>query len=195
MQVTEQRYYTPEEYLELETVAELRSEYYQGQIFPMPGGTPNHNRIAGNFYAALNFALKKQPFDAFMNDMRLWIPKTRLYTYPDVMVVAGKLELAPGRKDTITNPVMIAEVLSPSTEEYDKVGKFQLYRSIPTLREYILISQTEVYAEQYSKIEDNKWLFSEYEGDAVLTLASVPFQIPLPELYDKVEFKLETITE
>ena len=188
MQVKEQHYYTPEEYLELETAATARSEYYNGQIFPLPGGTPNHNRITLNLSAALNLAFKRQPYDVFMSDMRLWIPITRLYTYPDLMVVAGQLEFAEGRRDTITNSVMIAEVLSESTHNYDRVGKFKLYRSIPTLKEYILISQTEIYLEQYSKTEDNKWLFSEYEGEnSVLSLTSVPLQISLLDLYDKVE--------
>lgn len=112
MQTQEKRDYSPEEYLELETAAESKSEYRNGLIIPMSGGTPNHNRIAGNFYAALNFALKGQRYDVFIGDMRLSIPQTRLYTYPDVMVVSGQLQFAEGRKDTITNPLIIAEVLS-----------------------------------------------------------------------------------
>ncbi|MBW4621135.1 MAG: Uma2 family endonuclease [Cyanosarcina radialis HA8281-LM2] len=192
MQLQEKAYYTPEEYLELEKAANYRSEYYQGEIFPMSGGTPNHNRITGNLYAALNFAFKGQPYDVFVSDMRLWIPEHRLYTYPDVMVVAGKLEYALGRKETITNPIAIAEVLSTSTQKYDRVGKFKLYRSIPTLTEYILVSQTEIYVEQYTKKENNKWLFAEYEGENIeLTLNCVSFKISLIELYDKVEFESE----
>ncbi|GAA6621900.1 Uma2 family endonuclease [Scytonema sp. NUACC26] len=157
MQAQQQYYYTTEEYLDLETAATYRSEYYNGQIFPIADSTINHNRIAGNFSAALNFALKKQPYEVFMTDMRLWIPSNNLYTYPDIMVVAGQVELVEGRKDIITNPIAIsrvrlapkaiAEVLSESTEKYDRVGKFKLYRGIPTLKEYILISQTEIYAE------------------------------------------------
>lgn len=194
MQLQEKVYYTQEEYLELEEAASYRSEYYQGEIFPMAGGTPNHNRLTGNFYAALNFALKGQPYDVFVSDMRLWIPQQRLYTYPDVMVVAGKLEYALGRKDTITNPIAIAEVLSASTEKYDRVGKFKLYRSIPTLTEYILISQTETYVEQYTKTENNKWLFTEYEDkNTELSLTSVSSQISLKDLYDKVEFESESL--
>ncbi|GAB1543151.1 Uma2 family endonuclease [Scytonema sp. NUACC21] len=193
MQAKQEYYYKPEEYLELETAANFRSEYYNGQIFSVAGGNPNHNKIAGNFYAALNFALKKQPYDVFMSDMRLWIPNNRLYTYPDVMVVSGQIELAEGRRDTITNPIAIAELISESTEKYDRVGKFKLYHAIPSLREYILISQTEIYAEQYSKAEGDKWLFFSYEGDnAVLSLTSVPFQISLLDLYNKVEFASET---
>jgi Uma2 family endonuclease len=186
----EQHHYSPEEYFELETSAEYRSEYCDGEIITMTGGTPNHNQIAGNFYAALNFALKGQPYRVYITDMRLGIPQNRLYTYPDVMVVSGQLEFAEGRKDTITNPVMIAEVLSDSTEDYDRGKKFKLYRSIPSFREYLLISQSERYVEQFSKTADNKWLLSEWAGeDAVLALSSVLFQISLADLYDKVEFE------
>ena len=121
------------EYLDLETVAEYKSEYRDGQIIPMAGGTPNHNRIAGNFYASLNFALKGQAYDVFTSDLRLWIPQARLYTYPDVMVVSGQLQFAESRRETITNPLIIVEVLSESTANYDRGEKFRLYRTIPTL--------------------------------------------------------------
>ena len=110
MQVKDQHYYSPEAYLELEAAAEFRSEYYDGQIFPMAGGTPNHNRIVVNLSSALNVALAEQAYDVFTSDLRLWIPRKSLYTYPDVMVVAGELAFAEGRKDTITNPVAIVEV-------------------------------------------------------------------------------------
>ncbi len=186
----EQHYYSPEEYLKLETAAECRSEYYDGRIIPMPGGTPNHNRIAGNFYAALNFAFKKQAYDVFITDMRLWIPQKRIYTYTDVMIVAGKLELAENRKDTITNPLMITEVLSPSTEDYDQQGKFKLYRTLTSFQEYIIIEQTEMHVEQFSKTAENKWFLTEYDGEnAVLALTSVQFQISLQDIYDKVNFE------
>ncbi|MFB8791162.1 MAG: Uma2 family endonuclease [Potamolinea sp.] len=196
MQVQEKHYYTPEEYLELEIAASFRSEYYDGKILPRAGGTPNHNRISLNLSAALNFALKRQPYDVFMSDMRFWIPRQRLYTYPDVMVVAGQLEFAIGRKDTITNACMIAEVLSESTEKYDRVGKFKLYRTMASLREYILISQSEMFVEQYSKIENNKWLLSEYEeSNSILALTSMDFQVSLGDIYDKVEFKHKQVEE
>lgn len=128
----QQRYYTPEEYLELEVNSPERHEYIDGQIILMTGGTPNHNQIGGNFYAALNFSLKRQPYRVFVTDQRLWIPNKRIHTYPDVMVIAGQLEFEPGRKDTIMNPVMITEVLSKSTRSYDRDEKFTAYRSIPS---------------------------------------------------------------
>jgi Uma2 family endonuclease len=192
MEAKQQYYYSPEEYLELETAAEYKSEYYDGQIYPMAGGTPNHNQIAGNFYAALNFAFKGQPYQVFMSDMRLWIPQKRLYTYPDVMVVSGQLEFAEGRRDTITNPLMIAEVLSESTANYDRGEKFKLYRTISSLKEYIIISQSDKQVEQFSKTIDNKWILSEYdEENALLALTSVQFQISLLDIYDKVDFESE----
>lgn len=192
MQAKEQRYYSPEEYLELETTAEFKSEYFEGQIFPMAGGLPNHNRIALNFSAALHSAFKRKNYEVFMADMRLWIPQVRLYTYPDVMIVSGALEFAEGRRDTITNPIAIVEVLSESTKNYDRGEKFKLYRSIPSLREYILIEQSEKSVEQFFKNENNQWLLSESQGEeAVLSLSSVEFQISFSDLYDNVEFESE----
>lgn len=192
MQTKEKLYYSPEEYLELETAAEFKSEYRDGLIIPMAGGTPNHNQITVNFSAALNFALKGQPYRVFTSDLRLWIPQVRLYTYPDVMVVSGQLQFAEGRKDTITNPMIIVEVFSKSTANYDRGEKFRLYRTIPTLQEYILISQSEMHVEQFAKTADNKWVFSENDDEnSILALNSLQFQISFGDIYDKVEFDIE----
>ena len=187
---TEQLYYSPEEYLELEVALGDRHEYINGQIILMTGGLPNHNQIAGNLYATLNFALRRKSYQAFMTDQRLWIPQRRIYTYPDVMAVASPLELQEGRKDTLTNPILIAEVLSKSTQSYDRVGKFAAYRTIPSFQEYILIDQHSVQVNQYIKKESNEWVFRAYEAESdVLALASVPCEISLADLYDKVEFE------
>ena len=145
MQVTEKRYYSPEEYLVLEEAADYKSEYIDGEIVPMAGGSTNHNQIAGNFYAELNFAFKKLGYRVFMSDVRLWIPQRRIYTYPDVMVVVGESEYYNNRTDTITNPRVIIEVLSPSTKGYDRSKKFEAYRTIPTFEEYLLLDQTRIY--------------------------------------------------
>jgi len=126
IQAEEKKVYTPEEYLEFEVNSEERNEYINGEISPMTGGTPNHNQISGNLYAAMNFALKRQPYRVFVTDQRLWIPRKRIYTYPDVIVVQGELQMQEGRRDTIANPLMIAEVLSASTRSYDKDTKFGL---------------------------------------------------------------------
>jgi Uma2 family endonuclease len=186
----EKKVYTPEEYLEFEVNSEERHEYINGEIVPMSGGTPNHNKITGNFYAQLNFALKRQPYDIFVTDQRLWIPKKRIHTYPDVMVVEGELQLAEGRRDTITNPLMIAEVLSKSTRSYDKDDKFAAYRSIPTFQEYLLIDQYEMHVEQYFKSDENSWIFSEYDdANGTISLKSISFQFTLADIYDKVSFE------
>ncbi|MBW4694088.1 MAG: Uma2 family endonuclease [Lyngbya sp. HA4199-MV5] len=192
MQAEEKKQYAPEEYLELEATAEERHEYIDGEIILMPGGLPNHNRIAGNLYAALNFGLKQQPYDVFITDQRLWIPRKRIYIYPDVMIIQGELQLQEGRRDTLTNPIAIAEVLSNSTEAYDRSGKFAAYRTIPSFQEYVLIDQYSLHVEHYFKTEPRKWIFSEYDGaEAILTLNSVPFEITLADLYDKVALDAE----
>ena len=131
----QQRHYTPEEYLTLERDAEFHSEYRDGEIVPMTGGSIDHNRIAGNIFAYLKFALRGKKAEPFIGDLRLWIPEYRLYTYPDVMVIQGEAVFQDQRKDTVTNPSLIIEVLSKSTQNYDRSDKFKFYRSIPQLQE------------------------------------------------------------
>jgi Uma2 family endonuclease len=139
--------------------------------------------------AHLNFALKRQPYDVFGSDQRLWIPKKRICTYPDVTVVTGQLAFQEGRRDVITNPTLIAEVLSKSTQSYDRSEKFAAYRSIPSFQEYILIDQYSIQVEQYVKTEANRWIYAVYEtADDVLALASVPCEVALVDLYDRVDF-------
>jgi Uma2 family endonuclease len=192
MQLQETRYYSPAEYLELEVNSDIRHEYINGLIIPMTGGTPDHNQVAGNFYAVLNFALKRQPYRVFVTDQRLWIPNRKIHTYPDIMVVQTPLIFEEGRKDTITNPVMIAEVLSTSTKNYDKDEKFAAYRTIPSFQEYILIDQYTMHVEQYSKTDHNKWIFSEYsDSHDSLNLAAISCQILLEDIYDKVDFEVK----
>jgi len=188
MQANEQLYYSPEAYLELEEAAEFRSEYYNGQIFPMAGGTPNHNRIVVNLVSALNAAFADQTYDVFASDLRLWIPRKSLYTYPDVMVVAGELAFVEGRKDTITNPTLILEVLSKSTVNYDQTEKFAFYRSLATFQEYLLINQYRHSIQHYVKTGVKKWEFQEYDTlEEQIKFSTVPCEITLNEIYDKVE--------
>lgn len=188
----ETRYYSPEEYLELEVNSEIRHEYINGLIIPMTGGTPNHNQLALNFSGTLNYLLKRQPYRVFVTDQRLWIPNKKIHTYPDIMVVKTPLEYQEGRKDTLVNPIMIAEVLSKSTKSYDRDEKFAAYRTISTLQEYILINQYSMHIEQYFKTDNNKWIFSEFnDAEENLNLASIPCQISLADIYDKVDFNAE----
>ncbi|MGB3510008.1 MAG: Uma2 family endonuclease [Microcoleaceae cyanobacterium] len=170
----EKRYYTPEEYLSLEKTAEYKSEYHNGEIIPMTGGTTNHNLIAGNFYVYLRYALREKSYKVFFADVRLSIPLMNRYVYPDVMIIQGKPVYAGTGKTTITNPLIIVEVLSESTKNYDKGEKFDFYRSIPEFREYILIDQSKYYLAQYTKTSENQWLFTEYNGENnILKLATV----------------------
>lgn len=195
-QAEDKKNYTPEEYLEFEVNSEERHEYINAEIVLMTGGTPNHNQIAGNLYAALNFALKRQPYRAFVVEQRLWIPRKRIYTYPDVMVVQGELQFQSGRRDTIINPLVIAEVLSASTRSYDKDEKFAAYRTIPSFQEYLLIDQYTMHVEHYFKSDRNRWTFSEYDdASETISLNSVPLQITLADIYDKVEFESTEASE
>jgi Uma2 family endonuclease len=190
MQVqTEKRYYTPEEYLTLEETAEYKSEYRDGEIVPMTGGTTNHNILAGNFYKRFPLRIQGQSYKTFIADVRLWIPLYRHYVYPDVMVVQGKPVYQGTGTTTITNPLLIVEVLSKSTKNYDKGEKFDGYRSIPEFREYIMIDQSKYHVEQYAKRSETQWLFTEYDSEnAVLNLACVELQFSLKELYEEVDF-------
>jgi Uma2 family endonuclease len=194
MQVIKQRHYTPEEYLELETIAEYKSEYIDGQIIPMAGGSTKHNQISLNLSSELNFAFKRQAFCVYMSDVRLWIPERRIYTYPDVMVIEGEPEYFQNRTDTVLNPIVIVEVLSKGTKNYDRESKFDAYRTIANFQEYVLIDQTRIHVEQFSKTGKKQWSFCEYdESDEAIALAKVPFQISLADLYHKVQLNAEVI--
>lgn len=187
--VIEKRRYTPEEYLALEDAAETRSEYRNGEIIPMTGGTTNHNRISLNLAGSINLAFAQADYEVFMADVKLWIPDEQVYTYPDVMVVAGAVDYHNRRNDIILNPRVIIEVLSKSTEDYDRLGKFALYRTIPSFQEYVLVNQTRIQVEHYTKQAAKRWLLEDLDiEDAQVRFASIPFAISLEELYSKVQF-------
>ncbi len=186
---TEQTIYTVEEYFELELTSETRNEYYNGDIIPMTGGTPNHNELAGNLYILLKSALKGQDYRTFVLDQRLWIPALNLYTYPDVMVTPKPLELQTGRKDTVVNPYLIAEVLSKSTQNYDRGEKFAAYRTLPNFKEYLLIDQSRIHIEHCVKTDVNQWLLTEYnDANVTLSLSPFEFQLQISEIYENIEF-------
>lgn len=185
-----QKRYSPEEYLALEETAEYRSEYYRGEIFAMSGGSANHNRIIKNLVITLDAALEGKPCETFVTDMRLHVRKNSLYTYPDVMIVCGRIEYVKGRTDTITNPVVIFEVFSESTQAYDRGAKFELYRAIETLQDYVLVDQSRVHVEYFHKLEDGRWLLTEFNNlEGVLMLESVGVEIPLSRVYQRVEWE------
>ncbi|NJM56499.1 MAG: Uma2 family endonuclease [Synechococcales cyanobacterium RU_4_20] len=183
------RHPSPEAYLALEDAAEHRSEYINGVILPMAGSSTNHNRLSRNICNAIDTAFSNSDFEPFIADVKVWIPERRVYTYPDVMVVAGEPIYPEGRSDIITNPQVIIEVLSDSTQDYDRTDKFLLYRSLPSFQEYFLIDQTCIRVEQYVKTGLRQWSLREYvPEDQSIMFATVPLEIPLSTLYNKVQF-------
>ncbi len=178
---------TPQAYLLLEEQAAYKSEYYRGEIWPMAGGTPNHNRIAMDFAIAADAQLIETPCEMFGSDMRLFIEAHTMYTYPDVMIVCGGLAYAPQRTDTLTNPTVIVEVLSPSTETYDRTTKFKRYQALASLQEYILVEQERPRIEQYRRAADGEWSLTVVEGlESTLRLESVGIALPLTRIYRRV---------
>lgn len=187
---TPARLYSIEEYLTLEESAEYRSEYRNGEIVAMTGGSINHNQIIINLIIALGFALRQQDYLVYTSDLRLWIPRYREYTYPDILIIKDEPIFQEGRTDTIINPSIIFEILSKSTSSRDRGDKFTYYRSIPEFQEYILIDQYQFHIEQLSKTPEGNWLFSESDDeDGVLTLASANCQIPHRQIYERVKFE------
>jgi len=189
MSLQPQQRYTPEEYLALERKAEYKSEYLAGEIFAMSGASRQHNLIAGNVFASLHAQFRNRPCEVYMGDMRVKVSPTGLYTYPDVVALCGEPQFDDEQKDTLLNPTVIIEVLSPSTEAYDRGSKFGHYRKLTSLVEYLLISQDEPHVEHYVRQADNQWLLSETSSvqDAV-QLPSVNCSLVLAEIYEKVEF-------
>ena len=188
-QAVEKKTYTPAEYLESEILSEERHEYINGEIRLMTGGTPNHNRICRNLLIIMELAFENQPYETFVTDQRLLIPDRNIYTYPDIMVLKQPIELQEGRTDTVINPCLIAEVLSKSTQDYDRSEKFISYRTMETFQEYLLIDQYKIYVEHYVKTAANQWLLSEYKNpEVILTLSSVDVQIKIANLYKNIEF-------
>ncbi|MFN6514494.1 MAG: Uma2 family endonuclease [Nostoc sp. CreGUA01] len=184
------RLYSIEEYLALEENAEYRSEYRNGEIVPITGGSLNHNQIVVNLIIALTLTLKEQNYRLYTSDLRLWIPHYRQYTYPDILIIKGDPIFEEGRTDTVVNPSIIFEVLSQSTSSRDRGDKFAYYRSIAEFQEYILIDQYKIHSEQFSKTTEGNWLFSESEDEnGVLTLVWANCQIPHRQIYDRIQFE------
>ena len=193
MQV-QQKTYTPAEYFALEETAEFRSEYWNGEIIPMTGGSFDHNTLFVNFCALLKFASRGKDFTVRAGDMRVWIPRYRLYVYPDVYVIQGNPTFQENRKDVVLNPKLIIEILSKSTQNYHKTDKLRAYRSISESQEYLLVSQYEMYVEHHIKT-DNGWVLREYESDsAIIQLASIGVEIAIADIYEGVTFESEVET-
>ena len=188
-QKRERRKFTVEEYLHLEEADELRHELVDGEIFAMTGGSLNHNRIGGNLFSLLSERCSDK-CEAFINDVRLHVQKHGLITYPDVLLVCGSLKSLPGHPDTLIDATLVAEVLSPSTERYDRSDKAGFYRALPGLTEQLLIAQERVYIEHYTRQGPNQWQFSEFTSlEDVLVLPSIELQISLKDLYARVDWE------
>lgn len=182
-------YVSPEEYLRLERQAEFKSEYLNGEIFAMSGASRDHNLITGNIGAELNRQLKGKPCEAYMSDMRVKVRSNGLYTYPDVIVVCGEPKFEDQKVDTLLNPTLLFEVLSQSTERYDRIAKTSYYRTIDSLQEHLLVAQYEFRVEQYLRQPNGQWSQMQYTSpDEVVQLASIDCSVRLSDIYDKVVF-------
>lgn len=182
-------YVTPEEYLAAERLSETRSEYLDGGVFPMRGGSLNHNLITVNLVAELNTQLRTRPCHVLGMDLKVRMPDSRKFFYPDVVVVCGGPRFHDERKDIILNPVLVIEVLSPSTEAFDRGAKFQAYRTIESLKEYLLVSQEAPLVEQYVSGDDGKWTLTTAAGlESSLALPSIECTLNLGAVYNKVDF-------
>jgi len=183
---------TPEQYLEIERKAEFRSEYIDGEMFAMAGGTPNHAWIVVNAASRLTEQLRGRPCGARTGDMRLHSVKYQMFTYPDIVVTCGPNQLLDGRRDTLTDATLIVEVLSPATKNYDRGEKFLFYRSLPSFAEYLLLAQDRVRAEHHVRQPNGSWLFSEFTEPAdEIELPSIGCRLGLGSLYERVEFESE----
>jgi Uma2 family endonuclease len=187
MSIQPTTYLTPAEYLSIERKSEYKSEYTDGVIVAMTGASREHNLIGVNLAGEINRQLRGRPCECYANDMRVRVPSTRLYTYPDVVVVCGEPQFEDDQLDTLLNPTLIIEVLSESTEMYDRGKKFGFYRTIETLAEYLLVAQDECRVEQYVKRTDGRWLLSDYHSmEDNVEMTSIQCEVALREVYDKV---------
>ncbi|PYS89895.1 MAG: hypothetical protein DMF64_16490 [Acidobacteria bacterium] len=181
-------FYTPEEYLALERKAKDKSEYFKGEIFARTGASRRHNLIAGNVLAALHNQLRQRPCEVYSSDMRVRVSETGLYTYPDVVVVCGEPLFADEQKDTLVNPTLLVEVLSKSTASYDRGEKFEHYRKLASLAEYLVIAQTKYHVEHYVRQPDNQWLLAETDDlQQTIHLPAIACALALTDVYVKVE--------
>lgn len=193
MSAVAQRRFTPEEYLSMEREAEYKSEYLDGHIYAMAGASREHNLIVASLLREIGIQIKGRLCEAYPSDMRVQVHDRNFYfyTYPDVMVTCGEPVLSDEKMDTLTNPTVLFEVLSPSTEGYDRGRKFELYRKIGSLQEYVLVAQDRAFVEHYVR-SGSKWELSDISGlDDALQLESIKCELALRDIYDKVDFPAE----
>jgi Uma2 family endonuclease len=179
---------TPEQYLAIEREAEYKSEYFQGEMLAMAVSDWVHNQLVVNLVAGFHNQFRSRPCDVYPSQMRVLVGATGLYTYPDVVVVCGERRFLDERRDTLLNPSLLIEVLSPSTEAYDRGRKFEHYRSIDSFGEYLLVASDRVHAELYTRQPDGRWLFTSTDRlEDSLDLQSVGCRLALLDLYEKTD--------
>src|SRR5438128_1684337 len=181
-------YFTPEQYLALERQAQYKSEYFAGEIFAMAGASPEHHLISGNAFGVLWLQLRELPCTPYGSDQKVRSTQEH-FAYPDVTVVCGEAQFGGEEREVLLNPTLIVEVLSPTTEAWDRGGKFEQYRQRESLREYVLIAQDRPHVERYARQAEGQWLLTEVNGlEAVLALPSIGGELALAEVYRKVTF-------
>lgn len=188
MEAHRRRYLTPEEYLTIERQSEIRSEYLHGEMFAMGGSSREHNLIVTNLSREISTQLRGRPCETYTNDQRVHIPAKGVYTYPDLVVACGEPRFQDQQFDTLLNPTVIIEVLSPNTEAYDRGEKFESYQTIDSLKEYVLVTQDKPRVEHYLRQEGNRWLLTAVSGlDARVSLPSIQCELALSEIYERIE--------
>jgi Uma2 family endonuclease len=182
--------FTSAEYLEFERQSEVKHELIDGEIFEMAGTTRNHNRISVNVVRLLDNQLLERECNVYSSDMRVKITATEKYTYPDVVAVCGEEQFEDSTEDTLLNPMLIIEVLSKSTEAYDRGAKFEYYQTIESFREYVLISQEPFRVEQFVRKTKNEWTYFEFrQAEDVVKLNSIDCELVLKDIYHKIQPK------
>jgi Uma2 family endonuclease len=187
--VAKTSYITPQEYLDRERSAEFKSEYCEGVVYAMSGASLAHNIISVNVTGGLWFQFKGRPCQVFTNDMKVRVENRGIYTYPDALALCGEARFDDRHKDVLLNPTLIFEVLSPSTEAYDRGKKFSHYQHIVTLTDYVLIAQDTIRVERYQRQADGSWRYTCHEGsEEILHFAALESALRLTDIYDKVDF-------
>ncbi|HBB97149.1 MAG TPA: hypothetical protein DC054_17365 [Blastocatellia bacterium] len=182
-------YVSPDEYLRLERQAEYKSEYLNGEIFAMSGASREHNLLTVNIARELSQQLRGRPCESYASDMRVKVRSNGLYTYPDVIVVCGEPQFEDQKVDTLLNPTLLIEVLSQSTERYDRIAKTSYYRTIESLQEHLMVAQHEFRVEQYLRQPNGQWSLTQYTSpDEVVKLPSIDCTLRLSDVYDKIVF-------
>ncbi len=189
MELAKPKKIAPEEYFELETASETKNEFCDGEIFAMTGASLRHNLIVSNIVTAFNNALRGKGCFVFPSDLKVEVDFDRHYVYPDVTVVCGEAETARGRNDVIANPRIVVEVLSRSTQDYDRGSKFKAYRNLPSLTDFVAADQYSPFVEHFRKEGPGLWTLRECSGLAdSLVLSDFEIRIPLSDIYDRVTF-------